>query len=750
MKKMQSILSIIFIIISIANSQTVDVEVYEPFITSYEFFYNNCIYSYEDLVVMHPEWGIVLLGLDENGDLEEISRLFTDKFYPLARQGDFLYVSDWDNSDYACDEEILIRKIDISNPEFPFIADELELDILAVGQNLLYVIDHYLFVMVDELDMYCRINLDSFSIDGNFSYYGEITRSFGDYILGYNHTDQFILYHNGADSLEIVADNFDIFAAHQQQSIHNVHQLSEDIICTIGYMNVVVWDISDLTNWMELDYWEIDDNTCINDCGYIALIGDNIYLNTWESIYALEFGLDYQISTSSVLEFPYQIRPSTIGFLENILLIPDTQGIYTVNIEENEMEWGGLFGDQPIFDNHHIIGDNYFIMSRSYHHYSGISKWNITDPVCPQPEDILLSECNYLFMRTAGNFFYLHDYWNNMWDLYHYYNNEINLLLSMPLTCNDDVFSFPFTDESDGNSLYIKNIVTNNLKKYQLNENELNLVIDSTFTNQQCGFIQNGTGYFLSQEYNHDLMIYTGFDLEQPILINQYDNIVNGEDAFIAKINNEYLAAVNCFNNIIIYGYQDTELTGQAFYLSTYRALNFQGYHDYLICFDDYNLYFYQITDETNGMIDPVQTVELIHQIVRMLYYESEEGDFLFCFGLSAVSVVEMDISDGILETEIIETPSSVKAYPNPFHFSAVEQITFELEGNFERQGKETTLSIYNIKGQLIHSEIFQPSNDKLNWDCRQDNEVKASSGVYLYKVEDNSKSEFGKFVITK
>ena len=67
-------------------SQEIETEIHDPFITAYQNYGSDCIYSYDDLIVYHPDWGIVLFDKDDNGEIVELSRLYCDIYYPCVRQ----------------------------------------------------------------------------------------------------------------------------------------------------------------------------------------------------------------------------------------------------------------------------------------------------------------------------------------------------------------------------------------------------------------------------------------------------------------------------------------------------------------------------------------------------------------------------------------------------------------------------------------------------------------------------------------
>ena len=85
-------------------------------------------------------------------------------------------------------------------------------------------------------------------------------------------------------------------------------------------------------------------------------------------------------------------------------------------------------------------------------------------------------------------------------------------------------------------------------------------------------------------------------------------------------------------------------------------------------------------------------------------------------------------------EDDIPIYQQSVQVYPNPYKFSGYLNISL----SSSREVQQSTVTIYNIKGQLIkkirsddigYSHIF-------TWDGRDSNNKEVASGVYLMKIE--------------
>jgi len=84
--------------------------------------------------------------------------------------------------------------------------------------------------------------------------------------------------------------------------------------------------------------------------------------------------------------------------------------------------------------------------------------------------------------------------------------------------------------------------------------------------------------------------------------------------------------------------------------------------------------------------------------------------------------------------------------YPNPFNPSTTIQFSLDKPGL-------VILSIYNIRGQLVDRVKQNYTNSgyqQIFWKAASINKKTLSSGIYLYKLEHDSDSLFGKMLLSK
>lgn len=99
------------------------------------------------------------------------------------------------------------------------------------------------------------------------------------------------------------------------------------------------------------------------------------------------------------------------------------------------------------------------------------------------------------------------------------------------------------------------------------------------------------------------------------------------------------------------------------------------------------------------------------------------------------ITVNDVVVSGGILNPTITKL---FQNYPNPFN--PTTNISFSIV-----EKSEIEISIFNMKGQKVKTLVkttYQKGNHSILWDGDDDLGESVSSGVYLYKLKVNGKSE--------
>jgi len=118
---------------------------------------------------------------------------------------------------------------------------------------------------------------------------------------------------------------------------------------------------------------------------------------------------------------------------------------------------------------------------------------------------------------------------------------------------------------------------------------------------------------------------------------------------------------------------------------------------------------------------------------------------------LSTVPSIRLSgISTGTNPVDDTTTPpiiNSVYCYPNPFRDNT------NIEFRQEKASEQTTIAIYNVKGQLVRTLAQQPfavGEHTITWDSKDDAGQKVSPGIYFYKITSGRFSATKKVILLK
>lgn len=128
-------------------------------------------------------------------------------------------------------------------------------------------------------------------------------------------------------------------------------------------------------------------------------------------------------------------------------------------------------------------------------------------------------------------------------------------------------------------------------------------------------------------------------------------------------------------------------------------------------------------------------------------YFDSGYSGY---YAFSSVSACYLDIQTTELDEDItLPQPvlSKLASYPNPFAQSTTISFKLGSPGNVE-------LSIYNLKGQLVKSSVFDAEKTtepmQIHWDGKDDKGKTMPTGVYLYTVQSKGVKLSGKMLRIK
>jgi len=150
----------------------------------------------------------------------------------------------------------------------------------------------------------------------------------------------------------------------------------------------------------------------------------------------------------------------------------------------------------------------------------------------------------------------------------------------------------------------------------------------------------------------------------------------------------------------------------------------------------------------------------LIHEGYCYIKLDEEEKTtlgkctFMPC-SFNEYKYISQKLFDNLLYKFITESPGTgtqqeefmlYPNYPNPV--SLYTTLSFSIPVNT----KNAELKIYNIRGQLVKTfksdTLKKETNNKITWDCKDDNGKMLANGIYFYKLKADSNSIIKKMLI--
>jgi len=144
-------------------------------------------------------------------------------------------------------------------------------------------------------------------------------------------------------------------------------------------------------------------------------------------------------------------------------------------------------------------------------------------------------------------------------------------------------------------------------------------------------------------------------------------------------------------------------------------------------------------TPDTTGLFLPPWDLLYNHRV----WDGDEDGIAIIdmgCYEFGADSYVDAT------ENQIPNTQYQLSNYPNPFNPET--KIVFDLP-----ESGQVKLEIYNIKGQKIKTLLdcyMSPGRSEMQWNSKDDNGKRVSSGIYFYRLQTPTKIITKKMMLLK
>ena len=230
--------------------------------------------------------------------------------------------------------------------------------------------------------------------------------------------------------------------------------------------------------------------------------------------------------------------------------------------------------------------------------------------------------------------------------------------------------------------------------------------------------------------------------IENNGVYNSFETPIDIYDIYIRNYPNDnevYIACGQVNNDGAVYRveYENYEITGLTYIGGFYLPICISEYDNYLVI--GCSNYFSNIF-----LVEPVENGEVIE-------IGSELGiNRAFCFEFYPIYTENFIVGSDIgiflatnltsIDENMIETDSCILLNNHPNPFNPTTTIEFSIKNN-----SEIELSIYNIKGQKLKTlaqNYFTEGSHSIVWNGDDESNKPVSSGVYLYKLNVNGKTE--------
>ena len=235
--------------------------------------------------------------------------------------------------------------------------------------------------------------------------------------------------------------------------------------------------------------------------------------------------------------------------------------------------------------------------------------------------------------------------------------------------------------------------------------------------------------------YIEDNGIFNSF--ETPLRINDIyiRNYPNDNEVYIACGEGSYSDAVYRVE------YENGEITDLTYICGLFQPNSFFEYENYLVvgCIDYFSNLFL-VDPVENGQVQQIGDELGINEVYCFEFYPTYENNFMVgtdngvFLGTNLTSAFDDELNE-------INVATLANNYPNPFN--PITTISFSIPNE-----SNINLSIYNIKGQkikILTADQYEKGNHSVIWTGVDDSGKLVSSGIYMYKLNVDGKTELVK-----
>lgn len=664
--------------------------------------------------------------------------------------------------------------IDISDPENPFIIEELDnfhqVNNIAIKDSIAYVSDNDGLKLINYNDL-SNITINTYFSNDEVNY---VDIYEDQAVFVYSNGFEIIDVSNASSPVQIVSIPTDYYVERAE--------IIEDFLYLMVEDGIKIFDISQINDPVLLGEY-IDDFYNLDS---FAVHNEKIYIADWGGLY--EIDVSDPTSPSFIAMNPNFLLPQNISIHDDILYLCDFfYGFSMFDIQNiNDPILINTYSTPREAIHYAAQGDILYLLDWSY----GLQVVDMDDSINP-----------YEICRYFDEFSYVEGF--DFTDDFIYYADMINGL-GIYERNNPTEPIYLTGDEMGTNIIYINNLVylsyrtgsnfSVGIKIYDVSNPESPVLINTLIAENYQTKIIGDHLFFKNGIYT--VRFYDISDLANPVFINYIYNshqIVNyqiKDDLLFATLYDPY----NNINGIEIYDISDLENPESISYiqldyeihdLSVFQNVLYAGYYNlgwygsasgyFIIDFSDpYNpvivneFYVHSLGNNRgvgfgsiNCNLSGNNLVIADNRSNRILTYDAEDitnpilqNEFRWNLQTSTIyfdgenlilnnwvnGITELDWNQFLpVNEDVIDAKEILLTnYPNPFNPTTTISFSIPNESNI-------SISIYNIKGQKIKSlvtESFEIGNHSIIWNGDDESGKAVSSGVYLYKLSVNGDTD--------
>ncbi|MDP8202870.1 MAG: T9SS type A sorting domain-containing protein, partial [Candidatus Tenebribacter burtonii] len=645
-----------------------------------------------------------------------------------------------------------LYKIDVSNPYEPAIVDSISFpenikhDILRTyGEYLAYhkledidnewVITQLVFIDPVTFEEILSFPINSWTCSLMENYFLH-RRNYTDLIFDvYDYTD--------INNIQMVGSvNF----ATCPTDFMKIYAINDDNLVLLGNESISIYDISDLTDiHIVSTYYRYNNASPFGDCLQI----DNFLLIPSQSagievvdITDIENPLlydfwEYPIDELSIVD-PFFMTLAGIIYDDGHLYVGTYHhGILLMDFNDGTIEYVDNFINNRTNKEFKIYNNNYLITSGFS---KGLYVYDIENVNSPEFLTILLDDLDVFAFEIINEYIYIIHL--NLELGYYFCVYDISDLSNPILRWNELLNASPLfiINENEPDNIYVRSNVNSfqsvEIRKYNITDPEnieQILLYEYPEIMLRPPFFFEGYLYAVGLYENGgaNLFIFDGFEDENPEMVNQITNFVDGSNI---QMINSYLntSSSSYFVSDSFYNLDDPINPELAFTIQN-TSTCFKNYYIDNVLFSPgrYTVFLYDLENDPTGELEPFDYFNLNSKYSGISFFSQGEENYFFCEQRECISTYNYSIETSV-EDELPKPDITLSNYPNPFNPET--NIVFNLPEDGEVQ-----LDIYNIKGQKVDQlEItnYELGINEVTWDAEG-----FASGIYLYQLKVDSKA---------